>query len=627
LTTAQRLGLLKCSPLLRQLSNTVLLRLLRMGEEQVCPGHEWLSEKEHVFLVLEGLVSVRSATAGPYCVRRGDVVGLEEYLRREDRGFEVRSIGNTLLLRFSWKLLDQLARVCTPWRQFLEQQSRVFPFPDVPDSYSEVVAFESRVASVSPRLLSVLIHLVAKEIVQSFHETVQVLSGPGSGFPLHGTRFIPGGAGVERISGLGRPEVSPDKAFHSCDYVFLDNHPLEPGRIHKTVYLTDSKVASTAAGNTAASSAALERIPGTVLPTVLLNKGSSPSGERLQGMPPAQTDDQLLPPCRTLFNWQLLERLSPADVLDRPLDELGLDEGTRDSLSRWARAITCRRVGVGLSGGGAWGFYHVVLLRKLLAERIPIDIISGASMGSLVGAAYCTQGEAGLCQLVELANDYKLSLTALLSIVNTLPIELLVDRTFGTHHLEELLTIFHPGTTDLSDGMGVPLEQGPLGLAVRASSSAPGVFGPTLNASNRYVDGCVSDNLPVTTLIGSGADFTFASNCYPAAISTCSQLIPGKLGAVLSELNPLGRVQDLFISGSIALSSLGAHSALLANVAYDPQPTKLPLLKSIFFTHVNEILDMANRDTQLDEAIARFKYLWDSTKRRVGVPPRAREAA
>jgi NTE family protein len=364
-----------------------------------------------------------------------------------------------------------------------------------------------------------------------------------------------------------------------------------------------------------------------VLPTVLLNKGFSPSGAFLKGMLPMNRDDVQLPPCRTRFNWQLIERLSPSDVLHRLLDKLPLDEQTRDSLSRWARAITCRQVGVGLSGGGVWGFYHVVLLRKLLAEGIPIDIVSGASMGSMVAAAYCTRGEAGLCQLVELANDYKLSLMALLSVATTLPIEVLVDREFGAPRFEELLTIFHPATTDLANGCQVSLAEGPLGLAVRASSSAPGLFGPTVQAQGRYVDGCVSNNLPVTALIKAGADFTFACNCYPAGYSTSARLLPGMIGAILSELHPVGRVEDLFVSGSIAFHDIGAQSALLAKVAYELQPRKWPLVKAMLFNCASEVMDMANNDGALDEQIARFKFLWSSTLRRVGVSPQAREAA
>ncbi|WP_281350173.1 patatin-like phospholipase family protein [Maribellus comscasis] len=41
-----------------------------------------------------------------------------------------------------------------------------------------------------------------------------------------------------------------------------------------------------------------------------------------------------------------------------------------------------------LSGGGAKGFAHIGVLKVLEQEGIPIDIIVGTSMGSLIGGFY-----------------------------------------------------------------------------------------------------------------------------------------------------------------------------------------------------------------------------------------------
>jgi len=48
----------------------------------------------------------------------------------------------------------------------------------------------------------------------------------------------------------------------------------------------------------------------------------------------------------------------------------------------------CPKVAVVLSGGGAKGFAHVGVLKVLEQEGIPIDIIVGTSMGSLIGGFY-----------------------------------------------------------------------------------------------------------------------------------------------------------------------------------------------------------------------------------------------
>src|SRR5258707_6481335 len=49
--------------------------------------------------------------------------------------------------------------------------------------------------------------------------------------------------------------------------------------------------------------------------------------------------------------------------------------------------MTKKKIGLALSGGGARGFSHVGVLRVLLENEIPIDMIAGTSAGSIVGGA------------------------------------------------------------------------------------------------------------------------------------------------------------------------------------------------------------------------------------------------
>ena len=61
--------------------------------------------------------------------------------------------------------------------------------------------------------------------------------------------------------------------------------------------------------------------------------------------------------------------------------------------------MTDRRVGVALGGGGALGFAHIPLLEALDRFEVPIDMISGVSFGSLVGAYYASYGLTALERL------------------------------------------------------------------------------------------------------------------------------------------------------------------------------------------------------------------------------------
>jgi len=47
-----------------------------------------------------------------------------------------------------------------------------------------------------------------------------------------------------------------------------------------------------------------------------------------------------------------------------------------------------KKIGLALSGGAARGIAHVGVLRALINEKIPIDVITGTSAGAIVGAAY-----------------------------------------------------------------------------------------------------------------------------------------------------------------------------------------------------------------------------------------------
>src|SRR5581483_8055809 len=93
----------------------------------------------------------------------------------------------------------------------------------------------------------------------------------------------------------------------------------------------------------------------------------------------------------------------------------------RAALGRLARAIAGRRVGVALSGGGAWGYAHLALLRALDEARVPIGVIAGASLGAAIGGVYAQRGVAGLDALLDAHR--RIHLAAALSVISTRAIE------------------------------------------------------------------------------------------------------------------------------------------------------------------------------------------------------------
>lgn len=52
--------------------------------------------------------------------------------------------------------------------------------------------------------------------------------------------------------------------------------------------------------------------------------------------------------------------------------------------------VSAQKIGLVLSGGGASGLSHVGVLKALEENDIPVDYISGTSIGALVGAYYAS---------------------------------------------------------------------------------------------------------------------------------------------------------------------------------------------------------------------------------------------
>src|SRR5262249_52501010 len=72
-----------------------------------------------------------------------------------------------------------------------------------------------------------------------------------------------------------------------------------------------------------------------------------------------------------------------------PTAAFAKDKALKETMERWARAVTNRRVGLALSGGGAASYRMVPLIQSLRDHNVPIDVVGALSGGSLLGAYYC----------------------------------------------------------------------------------------------------------------------------------------------------------------------------------------------------------------------------------------------
>ncbi len=289
-----------------------------------------------------------------------------------------------------------------------------------------------------------------------------------------------------------------------------------------------------------------------------------------------------------------------------------LNPATLTALSRWARSVTQRRVGLALGGSGAWGYAHVALIRDLLARPapVPIDVISGSSSGALIGAYFCAEGEAGMAKIVERGESGCIDLVVFLSIFSSYAIQALINCDLGHRRLEWLKVDFLPVCTNLTSGRFHTWITGPMGLAVRAAGSAPGVFTPTILGSNRLVDGCVTNNVPVDVLM-LHADLLIASNAYPSTTRARHEhWCNGPVASFLRGIDPIGRILDLVVSGNLMLHTNGEFQSQDAAVTYDAGREDFPLFGAFNFGHAQKFIFDAQTNPRLRKSVVQAKAAW-----------------
>jgi len=175
------------------------------------------------------------------------------------------------------------------------------------------------------------------------------------------------------------------------------------------------------------------------------------------------------------------------------------------------------KVALVLGGGAARGFAHVGVIRVLEQEKIPIDLIVGTSVGSLIGALYADKGNSFDLELIafKLQKEDIFDFSVFASTTGPVKgdrLEQFVKEKLSREKIEDLPIPFAAVSTNLNTGEGVVLTRGSIAKAVRASSSIPGVFTPVQYFGMTLVDGGVVDNVPVDVARSMGADLVIAVN-------------------------------------------------------------------------------------------------------------------
>lgn len=174
------------------------------------------------------------------------------------------------------------------------------------------------------------------------------------------------------------------------------------------------------------------------------------------------------------------------------------------------------KVGLVLGGGGARGFAEIGVLRVLEQEKIPIHLVVGTSVGSLIGALYADTANVLDVEFeaVQLTEDdiFDKSLLSFLSggFVKGERLERFLEQRLKHQTIETLRVPFAAVATDLRTGETVVFDRGSVAKAVHASAAIPGVFVPVIHEGRTLVDGGVTNPIPVDVARKLGAEVVIA---------------------------------------------------------------------------------------------------------------------
>ena len=169
-----------------------------------------------------------------------------------------------------------------------------------------------------------------------------------------------------------------------------------------------------------------------------------------------------------------------------------------------------KKVGLALGAGSAKGFAHIGVLQALEEAGIGIDMISGSSMGAIIGGIYSVGTDLAMLERfitsIKLYDylDVKLPLNGGLLKGERLQdlIQVLThNKTFAQTKIPFCCVV-----VDAETGKLDVLEEGPLHESIRASMSMPAFFEPVPLNGKIYIDGGVLERVPCKTLRDHGMD-------------------------------------------------------------------------------------------------------------------------
>ena len=277
-----------------------------------------------------------------------------------------------------------------------------------------------------------------------------------------------------------------------------------------------------------------------------------------------------------------------------PGPERPMESKLAAQMERLARWSVCCSIGLSLGSGGARGFAHLGVLKVLEDAKIPVDCLSGTSIGGIVALAYALAGSADAT--IELAREWMGKKSKVMDTFNSLgpalvsgkKIRIAAEGVFSARRFDELPIPVTTVATDLITGEKVVIDEGSIAEAALATSAIPGFFPPIRWRDRFLIDGANVSRVPVDQLDKYRCGARIAVNVAPLPGSEAmdERAIKKQFFSVLGFRNIWLRSWELQAYWH------GTQEASHADIILEPDTRSFGLLD---FDRLDELLDLGIR--------------------------------
>lgn len=272
-------------------------------------------------------------------------------------------------------------------------------------------------------------------------------------------------------------------------------------------------------------------------------------------------------------------------------DKMVLEEPDSEyakAIRRIARRIGDCLVGLALGVGVAYGFCHIGVLKVIEEEKIPVDVISGSSVGALIAGLWATgRGSEEILEII--TQEFKkpkyiwglVDLTfPIFGFIKGNKLHRFLKKYLGNKTFYDVKLPLKIITSDVKRKETVILEKGLLVDAIMASCTMPGVFMPFKFKQSLLFDGGVINPLPTEPLFKMGIRKIIAVNVTPSREDVLKQYekiknVEPSSGQYYQKKLKTNILDIIFSSVEVMQSELAGREAQLADIVLHPDTSGL----------------------------------------------------